>query len=85
MLTHLLTTHPRTGVSCALQIFKMEDVSMGMWVVQYGINNTVHYVHNWRFCQAGCMEDYLTAHYQSPRQMQCMWAKLLRGDFRCCG
>ncbi|GJP65548.1 hypothetical protein CLOP_g22426 [Closterium sp. NIES-67] len=67
-----------------LRIFKMEDVSMGMWVVQYGINNTIHYIHNWRFCQSGCMEDYLTAHYQSPRQMLCMWTKLSRGEARCC-
>ncbi|CAI7734577.1 unnamed protein product, partial [Closterium sp. NIES-53] len=63
-----------------LRIFKMEDVSMGMWVVQYGINNTIHYIHNWRFCQFGCMDDYLTAHYQSPRQMLCMWTKLSRGE-----
>ncbi|CAI5983908.1 unnamed protein product [Closterium sp. NIES-65] len=67
-----------------LRIFKMEDVSMGMWVVQYGINNTIHYIHNWRFCQFGCMDDYLTAHYQSPRQMLCMWTKLSRGEARCC-
>eukprot|EP00850_Spirogloea_muscicola_P012374 SM000079S22492 [mRNA] locus=s79:532339:536090:+ [translate_table: standard] len=69
-----------------LRIFKMEDVSMGMWVGQFGqhTNETLHYVHNWRFCQFGCIEDYFTAHYQSPRQMICMWGKLAHGEPRCC-
>ncbi|CAI7817431.1 unnamed protein product [Closterium sp. NIES-53] len=74
--------HLPPPLSLPHQIFKMEDVSMGMWVVQYGINNTIHYIHNWRFCQFGCMDDYLTAHYQSPRQMLCMWTKLSRGEAR---
>ncbi|XP_061370021.1 hydroxyproline O-galactosyltransferase GALT2-like [Gastrolobium bilobum] len=68
-----------------LRLFKMEDVSMGMWVERF--NNTmraVQYSHNWKFCQYGCMEDYFTAHYQSPRQMVCLWDKLSRGRARCC-
>jgi len=56
-----------------------------MWVERY--NNTVapvQYSHNWKFCQYGCMESYFTAHYQSPRQMICLWDKLSRGRARCC-
>ncbi|KAL9321020.1 hypothetical protein ACSQ67_012859 [Phaseolus vulgaris] len=68
-----------------LRLFKMEDVSMGMWVGRF--NNTVaavQYSHNWKFCQYGCMEGYFTAHYQSPRQMVCLWHNLSRGRARCC-
>lgn len=67
-----------------LRLFKMEDVSMGMWVVQYNLRHQVHYQHSWKFCQFGCIEDYYTAHYQSPRQMFCMWEKLSQGKAECC-
>lgn len=59
-----------------LKLFKMEDVSMGMWVEQFNMSRQVEYVHSLKFCQFGCIEDYYTAHYQSPRQMTCMWDKL---------
>lgn len=68
----------------SLRLFKMEDVSMGMWVEQFNVSKPVQYSHNWKFCQYGCMEDYYTAHYQSPRQMICLWDKLGRGRARCC-
>ncbi|XP_023517655.1 hydroxyproline O-galactosyltransferase GALT2-like [Cucurbita pepo subsp. pepo] len=71
--------------SRSLRIFKMEDVSMGMWVEQF--NSTVaivQYSHSWKFCQYGCMEDYFTAHYQSPRQIICLWDKLTQGQAHCC-
>ncbi|BAT87288.1 hypothetical protein VIGAN_05064300 [Vigna angularis var. angularis] len=67
------------------ELFKMEDVSMGMWVGRF--NNTVaavQYSHNWKFCQYGCMEGYFTAHYESPRQLLCLWDNLSRGPARCC-
>ncbi|OVA09106.1 Galectin [Macleaya cordata] len=68
-----------------LRLFKMEDVSMGMWVEQFNVSRPVEYQHNLRFCQFGCIEDYYTAHYQSPRQMTCMWDKLQRlGRPQCC-
>ncbi|MCO5591048.1 hypothetical protein L7F22_045024 [Adiantum nelumboides] len=67
-----------------LRLFKMEDVSMGMWVVQYNALHQVHYQHSWKFCQFGCIEDYFTAHYQSPKQMFCMWEKLSLGKAQCC-
>ncbi|PON61029.1 Glycosyl transferase [Parasponia andersonii] len=61
-----------------LRLFKMEDVSMGMWVEKFNSSKPVEYVHSFKFCQFGCIEDYFTAHYQSPRQMICMWNKLQR-------
>ncbi|XP_057748944.1 hydroxyproline O-galactosyltransferase GALT2-like [Arachis stenosperma] len=70
-----------------LRLFKMEDVSMGMWVERYNTSTgAVHYAHNWKFCQYGCMDGYFTAHYQSPRQMICLWDKLSKGQGRprCC-
>ncbi|KAK6123346.1 hypothetical protein DH2020_042906 [Rehmannia glutinosa] len=59
-----------------LRLFKMEDVSVGMWVEKVNSTKPVEYVHSLKFCQFGCIEDYITAHYQSPRQMICLWNKL---------
>ncbi|KVH87375.1 Concanavalin A-like lectin/glucanase superfamily [Cynara cardunculus var. scolymus] len=68
-----------------LKLFKMEDVSMGMWIEQFNKTKRVEYVHSLKFCQFGCIQDYYTAHYQSPRQMLCMWNKLhLQGRIECC-
>ncbi|XP_039783079.1 hydroxyproline O-galactosyltransferase GALT6-like isoform X2 [Panicum virgatum] len=68
-----------------LNLFKMEDVSMGMWVGRFNSSgNAVAYVHSPRLCQSGCADDYLTAHYQSPAQMVCLWEKLLQGRPQCC-
>ncbi len=67
------------------QLFKMEDVSVGLWVGQYGREKHVQYEHSQRFAQAGCVDHYLTAHYQSPRQMLCLWNKLLTTkEGKCC-
>ncbi|XP_010934161.2 hydroxyproline O-galactosyltransferase GALT6 [Elaeis guineensis] len=67
-----------------LRLFKMEDVSMGMWVEKFNDSRPVEYLHNLKFCQFGCIDDYYTAHYQSPRQMICMWDKLQAGKPQCC-
>ncbi|CAN4099340.1 unnamed protein product [Withania somnifera] len=69
-----------------LKLFKMEDVSMGMWVEKFNSSSRpVQYVHSLKFSQAGCVDDYYTAHYQSPRQMICMWNKLQQlGQPQCC-
>ncbi|GMN45782.1 hypothetical protein TIFTF001_014964 [Ficus carica] len=68
-----------------LRLFKMEDVSMGMWVERFNSTKPVEYVHSFKFCQFGCIEDYHTAHYQSPRQMMCMWDKLqIQARPQCC-
>nr|CAB3492820.1 unnamed protein product [Digitaria exilis] len=65
-------------------LFKMEDVSMGMWVERFNNTRLVKYVHSIKFCQFGCIDDYYTAHYQSPRQMLCLWDKLQAGKAQCC-
>ncbi|KAM0913453.1 hypothetical protein ACQ4PT_012154 [Festuca glaucescens] len=67
-----------------LRLFKMEDVSMGLWVEQFTRTRHVQYIHNSKFCQFGCIDDYYTAHYQSPRLMLCMWQKLVDGKPQCC-
>ncbi|KAK6931159.1 Galectin, carbohydrate recognition domain [Dillenia turbinata] len=68
-----------------LRLFKMEDVSMGMWVEKFNVSRPVEYVHSLRFCHSGCIENYLTAHYQSPKQMMCLWEKLQTlGEAQCC-
>ncbi|CAM0905614.1 unnamed protein product [Alopecurus aequalis] len=67
-----------------LRLFKMEDVSMGLWVEQFTKTRHVHYIHNSKFCQFGCIDDYYTAHYQSPRLMLCLWQKLVDGKPQCC-
>ncbi|XP_058180808.1 hydroxyproline O-galactosyltransferase GALT6-like isoform X2 [Rhododendron vialii] len=68
-----------------LRLFKMEDVGMGMWVEQFNSSTPVEYIHILKFCQWGCTEDYITAHYQSPGQMTCLWKKLQeQGRPRCC-
>ncbi|KAL9243197.1 hypothetical protein vseg_017112 [Gypsophila vaccaria] len=68
-----------------LRLFKMEDVSMGMWVEHFNSSKPVAYVHSLKYCQFGCIEDYYTAHYQSPKQMLCLWNKLQQlGRAVCC-
>ncbi|KAG5028037.1 hypothetical protein JHK87_011551 [Glycine soja] len=68
-----------------LRLFKMEDVSMGMWVEQFNRTKPVNYLHSFKFCQYGCVEGYYTAHYQSPRQMMCLWDKLqMQTTPECC-
>ncbi|KAL5224172.1 hypothetical protein ABZP36_010811 [Zizania latifolia] len=68
----------------SLMLFKMEDVSMGMWVEDFNATTPVQYIHIWRFCQFGCVRNYFTAHYQSPWQMLCLWDKLSTGRAHCC-
>ncbi|CAM8932532.1 unnamed protein product [Rhodiola kirilowii] len=66
-------------------LFKMEDVSMGMWGRAVHSTKRVKYLHTVKFCQFGCIANYITAHYQSPRQMMCMWEKLqYYGKPLCC-
>ncbi|KAG1347560.1 putative Hydroxyproline O-galactosyltransferase GALT5 [Cocos nucifera] len=67
-----------------LRLFKMEDVSMGMWVEKFNATRPVGYVNDIKFCQFGCIDNYYTAHYQSPRQMMCLWDKLQAGKPQCC-
>ncbi|KAH7365907.1 hypothetical protein KP509_18G052500 [Ceratopteris richardii] len=69
----------------AIELFKMEDVSMGLWVKQYQeTHGAVKYVNVWKFFQGGCEDGYIIAHYQSPRHMLCLYKKLSTGDAHCC-
>lgn len=68
-----------------LRLFKMEDVSMGMWVEKFHTTRQpVEYLHDVRFYQPGCFDGYFTAHYQSPQHMICLWRKLQAGSAQCC-
>ncbi|KAL2904262.1 Hydroxyproline O-galactosyltransferase GALT6 [Bienertia sinuspersici] len=68
-----------------LRLFKMEDVSMGMWVEQFNRSKTVEYLHNSQFQQSGCIDNYYIAHYQSPKQLICLWERLqFEGKALCC-
>ncbi|ONM51902.1 Hydroxyproline O-galactosyltransferase GALT2, partial [Zea mays] len=35
----------------SLRLFKMEDVSMGLWVEKFNATKLVQYSHSWKFCQ----------------------------------
>ncbi|KAJ1283626.1 hypothetical protein BS78_03G142500 [Paspalum vaginatum] len=60
-----------------LQLFKLEDVAMGIWIQQYKNNGQqVNIVTDDRFYNEGCDADYILAHYQTPRLMMCLWEKL---------
>ena len=50
---------------------------MGIWVQAYKNQiNEVDYVSDNKFNNLGCSEGYITAHYQKPKQMACLWNKL---------
>jgi hydroxyproline O-galactosyltransferase 2/3/4/5/6 len=73
------------GYPISVQLFKMEDVSMGMWVEKFNnMRRPVEYRHDVRFYQSGCYDGYFTAHYQSPQHMICLWSKLQSGIAQCC-
>ncbi|OAY69800.1 putative beta-1,3-galactosyltransferase 16 [Ananas comosus] len=62
-----------------LQLFKLEDVAMGIWIQEYkDSGEEVNYINDDRFHNAGCEPDYILAHYQSPRLLLCLWEKLHR-------
>lgn len=70
-----------------LQIFKLEDVAMGIWIDQMKKEGLeVRYENNERIYNEGCKDGYIVAHYQGPREMLCLWQKLQEGNgARCCG
>eukprot|EP00268_Persea_americana_P033586 TRINITY_DN33231_c0_g1_i3.p1 TRINITY_DN33231_c0_g1~~TRINITY_DN33231_c0_g1_i3.p1 ORF type:complete len:185 (-),score=24.42 TRINITY_DN33231_c0_g1_i3:238-792(-) len=68
-----------------LKLFKLEDVSMGIWIEQYKKSgHEVHYITDDRFHSAGCEPNYILAHYQGPRLMLCLWDNLQRHEPNCC-
>lgn len=63
-----------------LKLFKLEDVSMGIWIEEYkNQNHTVHYISDNNFNNIGCSDGYVIAHYQNPKHMACLWGKLREG------
>lgn len=60
-----------------LKLFKLEDVSMGIWIEEYKKKgNDIHYIDDERFNNIGCSDGYVIAHYQKPKHMACLWQKL---------
>jgi len=61
-----------------LQMFKLEDVAMGIWVNDMKKDGLpVKYETDKRINIDGCNDGYVVAHYQEPRHLLCMWEKLL--------
>ncbi|KAJ4711351.1 Beta-1,3-galactosyltransferase [Melia azedarach] len=70
-----------------LKMFKLEDVAMGIWIADMKKEGLeVRYEQEERVHNEGCKDGYVVAHYQSPREMLCLWQKLQEGNTaRCCG
>ncbi|EPS61312.1 hypothetical protein M569_13484, partial [Genlisea aurea] len=72
-----------------LKIFKLEDVAMGMWIADMkrrkkGVE--VRYEKDERIVSEGCKDGYVVAHYQTPRELLCLWQKLEEKNRpECCG
>lgn len=68
------------------QMFKLEDVAMGIWIAEMkkgGLDIT--YVNEERVYNEGCKDGYIVAHYQQPREMLCLWQKLQEEEVaKCC-
>ncbi|OEL15544.1 Beta-1,3-galactosyltransferase GALT1 [Dichanthelium oligosanthes] len=69
-----------------LKMFKLEDVAMGIWVNDLKKDGlAVKYETDKRINTDGCNDGYIVAHYQEPRNMLCLWEKLLRThQAQCC-
>ncbi|KAK6788808.1 hypothetical protein RDI58_012606 [Solanum bulbocastanum] len=70
-----------------LKMFKLEDVAMGIWISEMKKKGLeVKYEKEERIFNEGCRDGYVIAHYQSPREMLCLWQKI--GEKKralCCG
>ena len=70
-----------------LQMFKLEDVAMGIWIEELkNEGSNITYRLERRVYLEGCNNGYVVAHYQSPREMLCLW-QILKAEnkARCCG
>uniref|UniRef100_A0A7N0V7G5 Galectin domain-containing protein n=1 Tax=Kalanchoe fedtschenkoi TaxID=63787 RepID=A0A7N0V7G5_KALFE len=69
-----------------LKMFKLEDVAMGIWIADMEKDGLkVVYEKDERINADGCTEGYIVAHYQSPREMLCLWKKLTEEHVaKCC-
>lgn len=70
-----------------LKMFKLEDVAMGLWIAEMRKEGLkVSFINEPKIHIEGCKDEYIVAHYQSPRQMLCLWHKLQQGKGAiCCG
>ena len=67
------------------QLFKLEDVAMGIWIEKYkNTGKDVKYISDDRFHNTGCEMDYILAHYQNPRKVLCLWEKLQKEHIPAC-
>lgn len=73
--------------SLKMQIFKLEDVAMGIWISEMTKKGLeVKYEKEERIFNEGCRDGYVIAHYQSPREMLCLWQKIEeKKRALCCG
>ncbi|CAA0834677.1 Beta-1-3-galactosyltransferase 15 [Striga hermonthica] len=69
------------------KIFKLEDVSMGIWIDEMKKSGVeVKYEKDERIMNVGCEDGYVVAHYQGPREMLCLWQKIQEKKRAiCCG
>ncbi|KAH9740124.1 beta-1,3-galactosyltransferase galt1 [Citrus sinensis] len=69
-----------------LKMFKLEDVAMGIWIAQLKkLGMQVSYINEPRVYNEGCRDQFVVAHYQSPREMLCLWQKLKEERLaKCC-
>nr|GEU66943.1 beta-1,3-galactosyltransferase GALT1 [Tanacetum cinerariifolium] len=59
-----------------LQIFKLEDVAMGIWIANLKKNGLeVRYDHEGVYNE-GCKDGYVVAHYQGPQEILRLWQKI---------
>ncbi|XWS44309.1 hypothetical protein CRYUN_Cryun15aG0034000 [Craigia yunnanensis] len=70
-----------------LRMFKLEDVAMGIWIADMKREGLkVYYINEGRVYNEGCKDGYVVAHYQSPRELLCLWQKLQEESVtKCCG
>ncbi|PIN13778.1 Galactosyltransferase [Handroanthus impetiginosus] len=60
-----------------LNIFKLEDVAMGIWIADMTKKGLqVRYEKDERIINDGCKDGYVVAHYQGPRELLCLWQKI---------
>lgn len=60
---------------------------MGIWIAELkNSGSKISYRMENRVYHEGCHDGYVVAHYQSPREMLCLWQNLRKENkARCCG
>ena len=73
---YIVTADIAAWIASSMRInshLKIEDVSMGMWLMFYG--KDVTYVNDSRLRETGCEEGDITSHYQTPHMMECIHSR----------